>query len=511
MSESALRPLHAALAAFGHIVDGHRPWPRYVLDVAGWGQLVDALGVRRWPLLGLWADGRTVHVALEDHSAAEFAVASLETRDATYHSLGAARPAAIRMERAIRDLAGLNAVGGVDDRPWLDHGQWRITTPLDAAGVRPAVRRAATDYRFLPVEGEGLHQIPVGPVHAGIIEPGHFRFHANGETLVRLEARLGYVHKGTEALMQGKSVADAARLAGRISGDSTVAHALAFCRAVEAATGVDIPARAHWVRAVMAEWERTANHLGDIGAICNDAAFAFIQAHCTVLRERVLQACAKAFGHRLMMDLVVPGGVAVDLAPEQAAAFAGLAVDLLPPFEDMCRIYDSKGSLLDRTVTTGITPRAEIERFWPPGHVGRAAGAGRDARLVPGYPPYTELSFAVPRFTAGDVDARVRVRMEEVRQSVRMIQRMLVAMPDGPLRVDVPAAPGEGMSLVEAFRGEVLGWVRLAADGTVARYHARDASWLQWPLLETAVYDNIVADFPLCNKSFNCSYSGHDL
>lgn len=503
--------LHTVLAGFGRAVAPHRPWPRYALDIAGWRQLIDALGHRRWPLLGLWADGRTVHVALEDHSAAEFAVASLDTVDGTYASLGAVRLAALRLERAVRDLAGLNATGATDDRPWLDHGQWRATTPLAADGARPATSRPGTDYRFLPVEGDGLHQIPVGPVHAGIIEPGHFRFHANGETIVRLEARLGYAHKGTETLMRGKSPTEAVRLAGRISGDSTVAHALAFCRAVEAAAGTEVPARAHWVRAVMAEWERVANHLGDIGAICNDAAFPYIQAHSTVLREKVLQACAKAFGHRLMMDGVVPGGVAVDLAPEQAAAFAGLAADLLPPFAALCRIYDSKGSLLDRTVTTGITIQSEIERFWPPGPVGRAAGAGRDARLAPGYPPYDELSFAAPRFTDGDVDARVRVRMEEVRQSVHMIQRMLVAMPDGPTRTAVSARAGEGMALVEAFRGEVLGWVRLADDGTVARYHARDASWLQWPLLETAVYDNIVADFPLCNKSFNCSYSGHDL
>jgi Ni,Fe-hydrogenase III large subunit len=503
--------LHAILAGFGRPVEMHRPWPRYALDIAGWRQLIDALGHRRWPLLGVWADDRTVHAAFEDHSAAAFAIASIETVDGTYPSLGGVRPAAIRMERAIRDLAGLNAMGAADDRPWLDHGQWRQAVPLAAAGATPPVTRAATDYRFLPVEGEGLHQIPVGPVHAGIIEPGHFRFHANGETVVRLEARLGYVHKGTETLMRGKSVADAVRLAGRISGDSTVAHALAFSRAVETAVGLEIPARAHWLRAVMAEWERIANHLGDIGAICNDAAFTFMQAHCTVLREKVLQACAAAFGHRLMMDRVVPGGAAVDLAPEQAAAFAGLAADLMPPFEALCRIYDAKGSLLDRTVTTGITTRGEVERFWPPGHVGRAAGAGRDARLAPGYPPYNELNFAAPRFTTGDVDARVRVRMEETRQSVHMIQRMLVAMPDGPIRAEVPAVAGEAMAQVEAFRGEILGWVRLAADGTVARYHARDASWLQWPLLETAVYDNIVADFPLCNKSFNCSYSGHDL
>lgn len=494
-------PLRDTLAAFGLRTSGSDLWPRFTLDGDGWTKLAEALAYRHWPLLAMWADGETVHVALEDHSAKAFAIASYACVDRRYASLASARPAAIRFERAIRDLAGLDALDSPDTRPWLDHGQW----------PGKSTERPATEYRFLPVEGDGIHQIPVGPVHAGIIEPGHFRFHANGETVVRLEARLGYVHKGIETLMQGRAPADAAKFPARLSGDSTVAHSIAFARAVETATSLDIPPRAHWIRAVMAEWERIANHLGDIGAICNDASFSYLQAKCTLLREKVLQACAAAFGHRLMMDKVVPGGVAIDLAPEHAASFAGLAHDIAPAFAEICRVYDNKGSLLDRTVTTGITRRAEIERYWPGGHVGRAAGAGRDARKSPGYAPYPDLAFTVPVLADGDVEARVRVRMEEVRQSLTLIERMLVRMPDGAIRSDVPAVSGEGAALVEAFRGEIFAWVRLADDGGVARYHARDASWLQWPLLETAVYDNIVADFPLCNKSFNCSYSGHDL
>jgi Ni,Fe-hydrogenase III large subunit len=493
-------PLHDMLAIFGARAGGNDAWPRFALDGGGWAQLAETLAHRHWPLLAMWADGESVHAALEDHAPGAFAIASHACVEKRYDSLAAVRPAAIRFERAIRDLAGLDARGASDNRPWLDHGQWT------GRSARPA-----TEYRFLPVDGAEAHQIPVGPVHAGIIEPGHFRFHANGETVVRLEARLGYVHKGTESLMQGRAPAEAAKLAARISGDSTVAHSIAFARAVEAAVALDIPVRAHWVRAVMAEWERVANHLGDIGAICNDASFAYLQAKCTMLREKVLQACAAAFGHRLMMDKVVPGGIAVDLAPEHAASFAGLAHDIAPAFAEICRVYDSKGSLLDRTVTTGITRRAEIERYWPGGYIGRAAGAGRDARKSPGYAPYPDLTFVMPVMADGDVDARVRIRMEEVRQSLSLIERMLVRMPDGTVRTDVPAVAGEGVALVEAFRGEIFAWVRLAGDGTVARYHARDASWLQWPLLETAVYDNIVADFPLCNKSFNCSYSGHDL
>ena len=213
-------------------------------------------------------------------------------------------------ERAIRDLYGLEPAGLWDLRPWLDFGAWDVMQPLE-----PESRRApwTAPFVFLPVEGENLHQIPVGPVHAGIIEPGHFRFTANGETVVRLEQRLGYVHKGIEALMTGATLERGARLAGRTSGDSTVAYALAFARAAEAALGIEAPPRAVHLRALMAELERIANHLGDFGAICNDASFSILHAQCGMLRELTLRAANACFGHRLMMDRIVPGGVAADL------------------------------------------------------------------------------------------------------------------------------------------------------------------------------------------------------
>ena len=232
-------------------------------------------------------------------------------------SLGAVHAPALRLERTIRDLHGLVAEGGPDPRPWLDHGQW------------PDSRAEAKEpYPFLPVEGEGLHQIPVGPVHAGIIEPGHFRFSANGETVVRLEQRLGYVHKGIERLFAGADLARAAKLAARVSGDSTVAYGLAFARAVEAATGTEPPPRAQWLRALMAELERVANHIADFGFVCNDAAYALIHTHCGILREELLQACDACFGHRLMMDRVVPGGTAVDLDPDGGARLGRLVPQL---------------------------------------------------------------------------------------------------------------------------------------------------------------------------------------
>jgi Ni,Fe-hydrogenase III large subunit len=488
-----------------------RPWPRYRLSEGQWLDLATHLTITDWTLLGLWADGDEVHVALAEEQSGEMAVASLRCRERRFPSLASVRPGALRLERAAHDLFGLRAEGSEDARPWLDHGQWRQRHPLAAAPASPERPRRATDYAFLPAIGEGLHQIPVGPVHAGIIEPGHFRFHCNGEAVVRLEARLGYVHKGTESLMAGKPLAAAAKLAGRLSGDSTVATALAFARAVEAATAMEPPPRAVWLRALMAELERVANHLGDIGAICNDAAFVFMQSEMTVLRERVLQTAGAAFGHRLMMDRVIPGGVAHDLSAESAANIAALTRALRPRFAELMAIYDNKPSLIDRTVATGVVTRELVRRFAAGGFVGRASGRAFDARKRPGYAPYDALDFAVPVLGDGDVHSRLMIRAKEIEASLGLIEQILARLPAGAIAAAMPPSGGEGMALVEGFRGDILAWVALESDGTVRRAHLRDPSWFQWPLLEAAIEGNIVADFPLCNKSFNCSYSGHDL
>ncbi len=382
-------------------------------------------------------------------------------------------------------------------------------------GPAPSPWRAATaeakPYEFLPAEGESLHQIAVGPVHAGIIEPGHFRFHANGEAIVRLEARLGYAHKGTELLMQGTDPAHAAKLAGRVSGDSTVAYAVAFARAVEAALGMEIPVRAHWLRALMAELERLANHLGDIGAICNDASFPLMQAHCAVLRELVLRASDSRFGHRLMRDCVVPGGAAPDLDGGGTPVLRALLAEIRKRFPALVELYDNTASLQDRTVGTGILKPHLAQQFGAGGIVGRASGRSFDARRALPYPPYDRLAFEVPILQEGDVNARVWIRIREVEQSLALIEQILDGLPGGGVRTGMPRGAGEGVALVEGFRGDILAWVHLDGEGRIARCHLRDPSWFQWPLLEAAIEGNIVADFPLCNKSFNCSYSGHDL
>jgi Ni,Fe-hydrogenase III large subunit len=490
-------------------VEQHRPWPRALVGDDGWARAIELLAAGRSTLLGLWGEASDVHMALLDEKAGEVVVISYACNKRKYPSVAARHPAAGRLERAIRDLFGLEAIGAPDARPWLDLGFWDVRHPLGKSG--PAAKPAP--YQFLPVDGEGLHEIPVGPVHAGIIEPGHFRFTANGEHVVRLEQRLGYVHKGIESLMAGASLDTAAKLAGRTSGDSTVAYAYAFAQAAEAALEVKPPPRALYLRALMAELERLANHFGDIGAICNDASFSLMHAQTGILRERTLRAAQACFGHRLMMDAIVPGGVANDIAPDGAASVRALLAEVRKVFPRLIELYDNTASLQDRTVTTGIVRADYARQFGAGGYVGRASGRGFDARRDLGYAPYGELEFEVPVLDAGDVNARVWIRIREVEQSLSLLTQILDRLPDGAMRV--AAVPKgkicEGVGIAEAFRGDVLVWLRLDAKGKVKRCHLRDASWFHWPLLETAIEGNIVADFPLCNKSFNCSYSGHDL
>jgi Ni,Fe-hydrogenase III large subunit len=303
----------------------------------------------------------------------------------------------------------------------------------------------------------------------------------------------------------------AARLASRASGDTTVAYALAFAQAVEAACGLNVSVRAQVLRALMLELERIANHLGDIGAVCNDAAFALMHAHCAVLREHVLRAAKDAFGHRLMMDRVIPGGVKVDLDNDGVKAIRRLIAEIHTRYPALATLYEDTASLQDRTVGTGFVSKELAAEFGAGGYVGRASARGFDARKLFPQPPYDSLLFAIPVVEDGDVDARVRVRMAEIEQSIVILEQLLEHIPQGELAAPLAFKNSEGVALVEGFRGDIFAWVRVSADGTIERAHLRDPSWFQWPLLEAAIEGNIVADFPLCNKSFNCSYAGHDL
>jgi len=503
--------LVSALASKGTRVENHRPWPRVLVDEVTWRDAIVGVAAGEATLIGQYSDGEAVHMALMQEMTGELVVVSLPCPERRFPSLGLAHPPAQRLERSIRDLYGLEPEGCPDSRRWLDHGRWGLRYPH---GDRTVGLTGGERYSFLPSEGPAMHQIAVGPVHAGIIEPGHFRFTANGETIVRLEERLGYVHKGILHCMAGAPLERAARLAGRISGDSTVAYAMAFSQAVEAALGVEPEPRAVWLRALMAELERIANHFGDIGAICNDAAFSLMHAHCSILREHVLRTSDVCFGHRLMMDRIVPGGVAADLNENGAVTIRSLIRAIRRRFPELIELYDNTASLQDRTVKTGTLAAELARRYGAGGYIGRASARSFDARKTPGYPPYGDLQFDIPVRKAGDVDARIWVRIDEVRQSIRLLEQILDRLPGYPATMAtgrLEQRDGEGAALVEGFRGDIFVWIRIRSDHIVEHCYFRDPSWFQWPLLEAAIEGNIVADFPLCNKSFNCSYSGHDL
>src|SRR5438067_7902061 len=409
------------------------------LDAARWQELGEDLAAGQKTLVDLWGDTDRVHMAVTGPDHPGIRVVPLLCPDKRFPSIGRAHAPAIRLERAARDLYGLEPEGLPDQRPWLDHGRWPVRQPL---GERTGSAAQGEPYSFLPVEGEGLHQIPVGPVHAGIIEPGHFRFTASGETVVRLEERLGYAHKGIERLMAGQDLEPASRIAARLSGDSTVACSWAFVQAVEGALDFRPPPRAVWLRGVMAELERIANHLGDIGAICNDAAFAMLHAECGILREAALRTCARAFGHRLMMDRIVPGGVAADLTHDGEEAIRALCGRLSSEFPELIELYDNTASLQDRTAGTGVVKPSLAAQFAAPGFVGRASGRAFDARVSLPYAPYDTAPVEMVVRQEGDVDARVWVRILEIERSISWLRTALTALPSGPVRPPSPAAPG---------------------------------------------------------------------
>jgi Ni,Fe-hydrogenase III large subunit len=350
-------------------------------------------------------------------------------------------------------------------------------------------------------------------VHAGTIEPGHFRFSVVGERVLRLEERLGYVHKGIEKRFESLSLEEGARLAGRVSGDSTVAYAWAYAMALEAAAGGQPPERALWLRALLLERERIANHLGDLGFLGNDGGLAFGLAQFSRLKEDLLRTNRRLFGHRYLMDRVVPGGVAADVDRESSAAIL-LEADRLEEELTALRIiyYDHPG-LQDRCINCGRLAPQVAAQLGVVGLAARASGHAMDARVFPGFAPYERLETRLCAHRNGDVASRIVVRFEELFESLELQRRILRGLPGGECRVPLaaPAADAAGIGWVEGWRGEVFVVLEAQAGGRIRRCHPHDPSWQNWPALEHAVLGNIVPDFPLINKSFNLSYSGVDL
>jgi Ni,Fe-hydrogenase III large subunit len=334
-----------------------------------------------------------------------------------------------------------------------------------------------------------------------------------GEKVLRLEAHLGYVHKGIERRFTELAPLDAVRIAGRVSGDSTVAYAWAYCMALESAWHCEVPLRATWLRALMLERERVANHLGDLGALGNDAALAFGLAQFSRLRENWHRLSREAFGHRLMMDAIVPGGVAFDLSPTLRDRLRQQCDDTAREVRALKVVYDEHAGLQDRFLTTGrVTPQLAAQ-LGLTGLAGRASGQAADLRCDHDWAPYRQFKVAMATSHQGDVAARVAVRFDEVFESLRLIRTACSDLPQDATctELSAPTSMTRGAGWVEGWRGEVLVALEVGADGRIVRCHCHDPSWQNWPVLEHAVIGNIVPDFPLINKSFNLSYSGHDL
>jgi Ni,Fe-hydrogenase III large subunit len=479
-------------------VPGSPSAARIAVDAAAWIRAARDLAGAGGCLLSLWATrpsstmSAMVRAAvLIDGRALVLELALPEPAQA-YPGLQEIFPAAGRMQRAAFDLCGIRSDDS-DQRPWLQH--------------------ADEGYAFVRVEGEGVHEIPVGPVHAGIIEPGHFRFSTVGEKVLRLEERLGYVHKGIEWRFEQMNLLDGHRLAARVSGDSAVAYSWAYCQALEGLAGVTIPPRALWLRALCLELERLQNHLGDLGALGNDAGFAFGLSQFSRLKEELTRAIEAALGRRYLMDTVAPGGMACDLRDSAEGPLANCIAQVARAAQVLRRIYDDHGGVRDRFAGAGCVDRALARRLGLIGLAGRASGQAFDLRADGAWEPYDRLEPVKIVREEGDVAARVAVRFDELQESCRLIAQILRTLPPGPWLdpVGVPYGQALGIGLIEGWRGPVMIALESGPNGTIRRCHPQDPSWQNWPVLEHAIIGNIVPDFPLINKSFNLSYSGHDL
>jgi len=473
-------------------------------------------------LVALWGSderaqgaGFALHVALVNETGMVCLTLPLPGEQPSYPDISDLFPAANRMQRATYDLLGIQACESQDHRKWLRHGAWQngsfpLHKDFDALHSRCEEPDA---YAFVKVAGTGVHEIPVGPVHAGIIEPGHFRFSVLGEKVLRLEERLGYTHKGIEKRFESMSLQQGAKLAGRVSGDSTVAYAWAYAMAAESIAGATPPDRALWLRALLLERERVANHLGDLGYLGNDVALSFGFAQFWILKEQLLRNNAALFGHRYLMDSIVPGGVVTELPADGRNAIENECAMLEQQVHILRGIYDEHAGVQDRFIGTGRVEPKLAALLGLCGLAGRASSQAWDTRVQFPCTPYDKLDVQMATHRNGDVAARVAVRFDELFESLRLQRKILQNLPEGEILRPLEKLPagGFGVGMVEGWRGEVLVAMHTGAQGSPARVHPHDPSWQNWPVLEHAVMDNIVPDFPLINKSFNLSYSGQDL
>ena len=440
--------------------------------------------------------------------------ARVDPRQAEFPSMAAEVPALNWQEREIQDWFGIEAVGHPNPRRVALHDNWPDVHPLrkefPIETVLPPFEGERHVYR--PTLGEGVFQIPVGPVHAGIIEPGHFNFAVAGEPILYLQLRMFYTHKGIEKRFEQLPLHHAVFLAESVSGDSSFSHGTAFCQAVERIAGVEIPPAARLTRTILLELERIYNHVADIGAIATDVGFVIANAHASRLREAVLAINEELTGSRLLRGVVCPGGTRRALDRDRVAAALAALAHFERQFAGVVDMIESSDSTRDRLERTGFLHPDKARDLGIVGVGGRASGQDLDVRRDHPYAAYDSLPFEVPVYREGDVMRRMQVRIDEVGQSLALIRAAQLRLESGKHRTPVPPLPADACALgaVEGWRGEILYWVRAGEDDRIARCKVKDPSLNNWPAMVEAVQGNIVPDFPVINKSFNLSYSGTD-
>ncbi|WP_243166134.1 NADH-quinone oxidoreductase subunit C [Acetobacterium fimetarium] len=477
-----------------------------------------------YPLVSMFANDETsligkyaVYYAFADRVSGILLILKIgiEPEQMTFESIAGKVHAAARYEREIKDLFGLNPVGHPNAKRLVFHGNWpRETFPLRKAyDLKHRPDFAKEKINFSKVISAGVFEIPVGPVHAGIIEPGHFRFSVAGEPIINLEAQLYFVHKGIEKLCEGESLEKCLFVAERISGDESFTNAYAYCQAIEKIAGLKIPERAEYIRVVFAELERLTSHLGDLGGICTDVAYGFAASQFKMMRGWAYGIADELCGMRFLRGVNRLGGVRKDFVAGKEASLIRQLKKIRSEFEETEVIIKANSFFIDRVENTGILSAqiaADLNAVGPPA---RAAGIRSDVRKSFPNRVYRQLSFAIPEHHNGDVNCRMNVKIEECYQAIDLMLAAIDSMPAGRIRESITTvAPYQfAFGMTEAPRGENIHWVMTGENNTIFRYKIRTPSFCNWPALCHAVKGNLVPDFPLINKSFNLSYAGNDL
>jgi len=429
-----------------------------------------------------------------------------------FDSLAKSIYSASLFEREIREMFGIEPRDNPDLRRLRLHDEvW----PKGNYPLRKDFQKMQAgnlgDYKFSRVEGEGIFEVPVGPVHAGIIGPGHFRFSAAGEPIINLETRLGFTHRGVEKLFEGKAYFEALRLAECVAGDSGFAHSLAFAQAAEKISGVIIPKQTAYLRGLFLELERMYNHVNDLGGMATDVGFSFPAAYASIIKEAILQLNARLTGSRYLKKVNTIGGVLADIDASGKEALLGSLKDIKHDFNELVKILRSSVSFMDRVDATGVLKRKTAEDLGVAGLVARSSGIPTDLRrYFPGV--YREVDFKMITQQSGDVLARLNLRVLEFAESCRLIEEFAARIKQGEkIRVESGSKGGSALGYAEAWRGPVLYWLKTNSGGLIERCKIADPSFLNWQGLSYALLGNIIPDFPLCNKSFDLSYAGNDL